>query len=366
MPVLRPRKRRSPSAAAFAACFLLGPGLGAVPTAHAAQLETALRAASDLALAAGARVNARIEDVRDPGVTAMSGVDLDLRLARSQADRTLDPFLAQPEPDLPTLLWDNDFDGRPAPAAELEVSRKATSDGSGDVWGSGVIEFGRDLDGMIASRQSRADVATGFDLALSTRGSAGLAAGFNRTYQSDGGALDLPTVSSYGTFAPTPDSFVDLAVGFGPLYASAASAGGAIGSGEAGFATATYGSRLSAGSVVLSPYGRFESAAIRAQPRGVGTGSAVFASRASAVAGIKTARAIRRPDYALAPALRLEVRQDLARAESLGRMVSQELTIAPEIEAELAPHWTARVEHRSRFGGDGDTRSLQLRLEGKF
>ncbi len=60
------------------------------------------------------------------------------------------------------------------------------------------------------------------------------------------------------------------------------------------------------------------------------------------------------------------MRQDIARARSLGRRVSQELTIAPEIEAELAPHWTARLEHRSRFGGDGDTRSLQIRLETKF
>lgn len=366
MPVLRLEGRRSLPAAAFAALFLLGPVSPAPLHAHAAQLEASLRTASDLAQAAGARLNARIEAVRDPGVTAMSGVDLDLRLARAQADRTLDPFLVRPEPDLPTLLWDNDFDWRAAPASELEVTRRTTSDGSGDLWGSGVIEFGRDRDGMIASRQSRADVATGFDLSLSARSAAGIAAGFNRAPQGGAGTLDLPTVSTYGTFAPTPGSFVDLAAGVGPIHASAASAGGAIASGEAGFATATYGSRFRAGAVVVSPYGRMETAAVRAQPRGVGGGSALLASRASAVAGVRTMRPIRRPDYALTPALRLEVRQDLARTQSLGRRVAHELTIAPEIEAEFAPHWTARVEHRSRFAEDGDTRSLQLKLEAKF
>ncbi|WP_136625060.1 autotransporter domain-containing protein [Aureimonas flava] len=333
--------------------------------AHAAQLEAALRTASDLALAASARLNARIEAVRDPDTVAMSAVDLDLRLARAQADRTLDPFLGSSEPDMPVLLWDNDFDWRPVPAVELEVNRRTTSDGTGDLWGSGVIELGRDPDGMIASRQSRADVATGFDLPLSARGAAGVAAGFNRA-QGGTGTLDLPTVSTYGTFAPTPASFVDLAAGLGPLHASAASAGGAIDAGEAGFATATYGSRFLAGTVVLSPYGRVETAVIRAQPRGVDARSALLASRTSAVAGIRTTRPIVRPDYTLAPALRVEVRQDLARAQSLGRLVSRELTIAPEIETELAPNWTARVEHLSRFGGDGDTRSLQLRLEAKF
>ena len=366
MSALRLDTRRDLRLAALAALFILGPAFLSGPPASAAPLDAALRTASDLALAAGARLNARIEDVRDPGITAMSGVDLALRIERAEADRTLDPFLLGPEPDLPTLFWDNDFDWRPVPAAELEVKRKTASDGTGDLWGSGTVEFGRDPDGMIASRQSRADIATGLDLSLSARATMGAALGFNRVHMDGAGSLDLPTLSTYGTFAPTTSSFVDLAAGLGPLHASAPSAGGVIDAGEAAFATATFGARTRTGAVVLSPFGRVETAWVRADPRGLANSAALHASRTSAVAGLKTARPIRRADHALAPALRLEVRQDLSRSPSLGRRVAQEFTLAPEIEAELAPHWTARVEHRSRFGGDGDTRSLQFRLEAKF
>ncbi|KQQ81886.1 autotransporter outer membrane beta-barrel domain-containing protein [Aureimonas sp. Leaf324] len=361
MPVLRPRKRRGLTLAALAALFLV-----AVPETRAATLEDSLRSASDLALAAAARLNARVEAVRDPGITAMSGLDLDFRIDRTQVDRTLDPFLDAPQPDLPTLFWDNDFDGRPTPSSELEVSRRLTSDGSGDVWGSGVVEFGREADGMIAARRSRADIATGLDVSLSVRATAGAALGLNRASIDGAGSLDLPTLSTYGTFAPTPDSYLDLTAGAGPLRTSATGAGQPIASGEAGFATATYGSRFAVGPLTLSPYARMESAVVRALPRDGAWSGALLASRTSAVTGVKTSRVIRRQGATIAPALRLEMRQDIARARPLGRRVSQELTIAPEIEAELAPHWTARLEHRSRFGGDGDTRSLQIRLETTF
>lgn len=366
MSVLRLVERRRPIAPAFAAFLILGLSLQTAPLARAAPLEAALGTASDLALAAAGRLNRRIEAVRDPGVTAMSGVDLDIRIDRTQADRSLDPFLADPETDRPVLLWDNDFEGRPAPPAELEVRRQATSDGSGDLWGSGLIEFGRDGDGMIASRRSRADLATGLDLSLSDRSTAGFAAGFNRAHEDGAGTLDLPSFSAYGTFAPTPGSFVDLTAGAGPLNSSGGAAGSALASGASAFATATYGARTRVGGVVLSPYGRMESVVVRAVPRLAIGRDALLASRTSAVAGLKTVRPIQRPDYALAPALRLEMRQDLAQAQSLGRRTSQQLTVAPEIAADLGSHWTARVEHLSRFGGDGDTRSLQFRFETKF
>ncbi len=155
---------------------------------------------------------------------------------------------------------------------------------------------------MIAARRSRADIATGLDVSLSARATTGAALGLNRAAIDGAGNLDLPTLSTYGTFAPTPHSYLDVTAGVGPLRTSATDAGQPIASGEAGFATATYGSRFAVGPLTLSPYARMESAVVRALPRDGAWSGPLLASRTSAVTGVKTSRVIRRQGATIAPA----------------------------------------------------------------
>ncbi|WP_182085008.1 hypothetical protein [Aureimonas sp. ME7] len=351
---------------------LLSSGFAFAPSpswsASSASVEASLSLAGNLASRAGARINRRIEAIRDPSIVEMSGVDFDLRLAKVEADRTLDPFLEEPILALPPLFFDDAFEGRPHPARELEVRRKRESKGSVDLWGNGEIEFGRSLDGMLAAAASNADLATGVDLSLSKTRAAGASLAVNRAFDAGVGALSLPSVSGYGTFAIGETGYLDLATGLGVLRNDARPDEGSLTGGEVGFATATFGNRDRLGAITLFRYGRLESTLVRAD---FGTGAdgeegRVWANRTLGVAGLKADADWRQWGTTLSPSLRVEVSQDLANAQHFGAYAKREWLVAPEVGAEFAPGWTAKLEHRARFGQVENTRAVELRLQATF
>ncbi len=349
-------------------CLLPLPALGAQTVEGSAGL------AGDLASATISRLGERMEELRDPDQRDNTDLDLTLRLAQPDADRTLAPILdAVPMPVLPSLYLGGEFNAREVPNRSLEIRRSTQSKTALNLWTTGEVEMGRDGSGMLDGGRSLAGLSGGFDLSLSDRSSLGMALGLDqRIGDSTVSALSLAT---YGSFHPTAHTFVDMVAGASRLAETRTlDAPAFVGGLAQGFGAMTFGYEYRRGVWMVSPYGRAQVSRLGADllpSLGVAAG-AVGASKASAVAGLRTDYAMKAYGLSFKPGLRVELTRDLARtqmvgeADAFGRSGFASLSFTPGIKAEIAPDWSARIEHRTIWDNTASHSSLEMRISGKF
>lgn len=345
-----------------------------LPAAAAQTVEGSAGLAGDLANATIARLGERMEDIRDPGEVANSDLDLTLRIAPMDADRTLAPILdAVPMPELPSLYLDSEFKAREAPNRSLEIRRSAQSETPLNLWTTGEVEVGRDGSGMLDGRRSLAGLSGGFDLSPSNRTSLGMALGLDqRIGDSTVSALSLAT---YGSFHPTASTFVDMVAGASRLAETrSAEAPAFVGGLLQGFGALTFGYEHRRGPWMISPYGRAQVSRLGADllPALGGGLNGVGASRASAIAGLRTDYAMKAYGFSFKPGLRVELTRDLARTQIsgaddvFGRSGLASLSFTPGIRADIAPDWSARIEHKTVWEDASAQSSLEMKISGKF
>lgn len=344
---------------------------GLSPPAFAAQsVEGSAALASDLASATIARLGERMEDIRDPARIDHTDLDLTLRIAQPDADHTLAPFLdGVPQPVLPSLYFGEEFHARETPDRTMEVRRSAKSKTALNLWTTGEVEMGRDGSGGLDGGRSRAGLSGGFDLSLTNRASLGLALGLDqRIGASTVSALSL---ASYGSFHPTAQTFVDVVGGASRLQEAHVEGTSPFVAGlPQAFGAVTFGYEHRRGAFMISPYGRAQVSRLGAdlrQPSGRGKG--VGASKASAVAGLRTDYAVDAYGLSLRPGLRVELMRDLAQAQAegvFGDSGFESLTFTPGIRADFTPDWNARIEHKTVFEDASRRSSMELKISGKF
>ncbi|ALN72520.1 autotransporter outer membrane beta-barrel domain-containing protein [Aureimonas sp. AU20] len=363
----------SPRRLAYSAALALaGALLTASPSFAAQTVEGSTSLAADLASATIARLGERMEEVRDPEQTRNTDLDLTLRIAAPDADRTLAPFLdAVPMPVLPSLYLGEEFNARETPSRALEIRRSAESRTALNLWTTGEVEMGRDGSGMLDGGRSLAGLSGGFDLSLSNRTSLGMALGLDqRIGDSTVSALSLAT---YGSFHPTARTFVDVVAGASRLAeARSLDAPAFVGGLAQGFGALTFGYEHRRGAWMISPYGRAQVSRLGADLLPALNGATVGASKATAIAGLRTDYTMKAYGLSLRPGFRVELNRDLSQAQMrgqddvFGRSGFASLTFTPGIRADITPDWSARIEHKTIWENASPRSSMEMKISGKF
>jgi len=351
----------------------LSASLFSSPAGAAQTVEGSTSLAADLASGTIARLGERMEELRDPAQTQNTDLDLTLRIGQAHADRTLDPFLDPvPMPVLPSLYLDDEFNAREVPNRTLEIRRQAKSATPLNLWTGGEVEMGRARSGMLDGGRSSAGLSGGADLAISSRASLGMALGIDqRIGDSTVSALSLAT---YGSFHPTERTFVDVVGGAARLSESHTQDSPAYVGGLAqGFGALTFGYEHRSGPWMISPYGRAQVSRLGADLPAFGAASnGIGASKASAVAGLRTDYALKAYGLSLRPGLRVEMLRDLSRTRAIGaddafgRSGLASLTFTPGIRADITPDWSARIEHKTVWDNASPRSSMEMKISGKF
>ncbi|MBB3999029.1 autotransporter outer membrane beta-barrel domain-containing protein [Aureimonas pseudogalii] len=362
--LLRPRLRGRLVASLSLTLAAASPALGGV--AENADLT------ATLASAVSSRLGDRLERLRDADRKEASGVELTLRLGTVETDAPVDPFLIDdPTPVLPQIYLQDDILTRGVPSRTMEIKRAAQAEGNLDLWWLGSVDLGRRGDGMLAPGRSAAGLSAGFDVKPEADRSYGLALGFDQGLGA-AGSVAVPSLAAYGSVHPTTHTFVDAVAGLARVETALDPAPAEPALGLSGrtlsFGALTFGYEARKGRWLLSPYGRAELSAIG--PFSAPTSVAVSARRLSAVAGLRADYTLRTEGLLIKPGLRFEMLRDLSRVDAasdrLAASSARTFSFSPGIRAELTPDWSARLEHKALWGGAGDTRSVELRIDGKF
>ncbi|WP_188052332.1 autotransporter outer membrane beta-barrel domain-containing protein [Aureimonas fodinaquatilis] len=269
-----------------------------------------------------------------------------------------------------------------SPKAEaLKAQRKFADEGI-SLWSQGSVDFARHGNGMLDLDRTNAGLGTGLDVVLSRNLNLGLGLEFDRAFGEAGEDMRVRGQSYgaafYGSYAPTGQTFVDVAVGASHInFSNTLYLPGEHDMTSAprlalqGFGSLSVGYEHRQGDFVLSPYGRIEVA--RTDFGDMAEWAVMEAEgqqqdRNLAVVALRGEYAIHLDNATLRPGARAEWGREAAELAGGGVVAvdRRELMVAPGLNADFGEDWSGGVEYQNRLVGSDRTERFSLRLGRSF
>ena len=345
------------------------------------------------------RLHERMEILRDSTDRQTSGYSIKIGTSDGWADESaLEREWRELDSEMPAAHRAEDVPWRADRPAEMQARRRFTDEGHA-LWSAGSVDFGRRTNGMIDLDRTSVGIASGFDAELSKQASLGMGLSFDRAI-GEAGSFGTRArgqglgAALYGSYNPTPFTFIDVAAGGSWLdfanaryavqpkelhYGSRAAA--------QGFGSVSAGYELRDDGFLLSPYGRFEVSHTRFDPMDQTIGETALTLGEQTVDSVLAILAVRGEytielsNLVLKPGARAELTHEVSGASRVAPMAGggltlpdfssagigrEQLTVAPGIKAEFGDDWSAGLEYRNVLNNDGRDETITFRIGHSF